>query len=73
VRTEVRTVTKLEFKPIPEEMTELCLVPTPPLDSKGELLYTALVPYTAEVLGILEVCNDKLALIRQLDREGDED
>lgn len=69
MRTEVRTVPKLEYIALPTETTERCLVPMPPLNAQGELTYEVLPPYVAEVLGILEECNIKLETIKGLQPE----
>lgn len=66
MRTETRTVPKLEFVPLPDAATAPCLVSLPPLDSSGSLPYEELPAYTARVLGTLEECNEKLEAIRKL-------
>lgn len=62
MRTETRTVPKLEFIPLPDEATAPCLAPYPSKDIR----YEQLPEYTARVLGTLEYCNEKLKAIRQL-------
>ena len=73
VRTEVRTIPKLEFVPVPAIATEPCLVPMPPLDSADGTLDPAdAAKYLAVVLGILEECNIKLKEVRELDNDDKE-
>lgn len=71
MRTEVRTVPELEFIPVPQEAVSPCLVPSPPLNAKGEIEYVDVPPYAVEVLGILEECNIKLEELRELYKEND--
>lgn len=72
MRTEVKTVSRLEFTPVPPELTELCLVPMPPLQPNGRMAIADGPTYAAEVLGILEECNTKLLKIERLmDRSKD--
>ena len=71
MRTEVRTVTKLEYIPVPAKLTLPSLVPLPPRDADGTLRYEDVPEYTGVVLGALEQCNIKLECIGQLMTGGD--
>ena len=73
MRTEQVVTPKLEFVPVPESLTETCTVSDPPLTPEGKLLYTDIPAWTAEVLGILELCNIKLAETRRLMEEAKTD
>lgn len=69
-RTEIRTVPKLEFIPVPDAATAPCLVPLPPVDSNGELPYELLPAYLTEVLGVIEKCNLQLSKIKTMTPSG---
>lgn len=66
MRTETVTIPKLEFVPIPDSITEYCLVPMPPQDEDGRIRYKDVPAWTVEVLGMLEDCNIKLESIENL-------
>ena len=69
MRADVKTVSHLEYKPLPEEALGICVVPNLPLDEEGNLPYSDLPAHLAAVLGILEMCNIKLQVIENLQKD----
>jgi hypothetical protein len=59
-------VTKLEFVPVPDPLTEPCLAPLPPLTDDGNFFFHKLPGYTISVLGALEECNLRMQKLREL-------
>lgn len=70
VRTELRTVSKLELIPVPAILLDPCLVPALPTIEdpvEGTLVDRDKLPaYMSVVFGILELCNEQLSLINWL-------
>ena len=70
MQTQEVKVHRLEFVPVPGSITAHCVVPAAPVDrNTGEMRYKDVPAWTAEVLGVLELCNIRMNEIRRLMEE----
>jgi len=64
VRTEILEVPTMVVVPVPEILTRPCGGPI--LSKDNELTYGDVVAYSLDIMGALELCNEKLLSIREL-------